>query len=69
MNGTNFDATFSCTPEGEQRPSDNSTVEISENVVRKETLQGGYGCPEESGFPDMSLRYEISQMLNKTTSP
>jgi hypothetical protein len=70
MNGTNFDATFSCTPEGEQRPSDNSTVEISENVVRK-ALQGGYGCPEERvGFPEPYVsQYEISQMLNKTASP
>jgi hypothetical protein len=70
MNGTNFEATFSCTPEGEQRPSDNSTVEISENVVRK-ALQGGYGCPEERvGFPEPYVsQYEIIQMLNKTTSP
>lgn len=70
MNGTNFDATFSCTPEGEQRPSDNSTVEISENVVRK-ALQGGYGCPEERvGFPEPYVsQYVISQMLNKTASP
>lgn len=70
MNGTNFDATFSCTPEGEQRSSDNSTVEISENVVRK-ALQGGYGCPEERvGFPEPYVsQYKISQMLNKTTSP
>jgi hypothetical protein len=70
MNGTNFDATFSCTPEAEQRPSDNSTVQISENVVRK-ALQGGFGCPEERvGFPEPYVsQYEISQMLNKTSSP
>jgi len=70
INGTNFSATFSCTPEAEQRPSDNSTVEISENVVRK-SLQGGFGCPEERvGFPEPYVsQYEISQMLNKTTTP
>jgi hypothetical protein len=69
INGTNFDATFSCSPAGEQRASDNSTVDISENVVRK-ALIGGYGCPEErTGFPEPSIsQYEMSQELNRTST-
>jgi len=67
INGTNFDVTFSCTPEGEQRTSDNSTVDISENVVRK-ALMGGYGCPQDrTGFPEPYIsQYELSQELNRT---
>ncbi len=69
INGTNFDVIFSCTPEGEQRASDNSTVEISENVVRK-ALIGGYGCPEDrAGFPEpYTSQYQISQELNTTSA-
>lgn len=70
INGTAFDATFSCRPAGgEAAPSDNSTVEISENVVRK-ALQGGFGCPSERiGFPEPYIsQYEISQELNKTSN-
>jgi len=67
INGTNFDYTFSCTPEGEQRASDNSTVDVSENVVRK-ALIGGYGCPQDrTGFPEPYVsQYEIRQQLNTT---
>lgn len=67
INGTNFNYTFSCTPEGEQRASDNSTVDISENVVRK-ALIGGYGCPQDrTGFPETYIsQYDISQQLNTT---
>ena len=70
VNGTNFDVTFSCNPAGgEAAPSDNSTTEISENVVRK-ALQGGFGCPSERiGFPEPYLsQYEISQKLNRTSN-
>jgi len=69
LNGTNFDVIFSCTPEGEQRASDNSTVEISENVVRK-ALIGGYGCPEDrTGFPEPYVsQYQLSQELNNTVT-
>lgn len=70
VNGTAFDVTFSCTPAGgEAAPSDNSTVEISENVVRK-ALQGGFGCPSErTGFPEPYIsQYEISQELNRTSN-
>jgi hypothetical protein len=67
INGTNFDVTFSCQPGGETAPSDNSTVDISENVVRK-ALQGGFGCPEDRvGFPEPYIsQNEIGQELNKT---
>ena len=70
INGTSFDATFSCRPAGgETAPSDNSTVNISEKVVRK-ALQGGFGCPSErTGFPEQYVsQYELSQELNKTSS-
>lgn len=68
VNGTNFDVTFSCNPAGgEAAQPDNSTVEISENVVRK-ALQGGFGCPSERvGFPEPYIsQFELSQELNRT---
>jgi hypothetical protein len=69
INGTNFDVTFSCSPAGEQEASDNSTVDISENVIRK-ALLGGFGCPEERvGFPEPYVsQYEMSQQLNRTST-
>jgi hypothetical protein len=69
INGTDFDYTFTCTPQGEQSGSDNSTVDVSENVVRK-ALIGGFGCPDErTGFPEpISSQYEINQQLNNTSS-
>ena len=70
INGTNFDVTFSCQPAGgESEPSDNSTVDISENVVRK-ALQGGFGCPEDrKGFPEPYIsQYDLSQQLNRTSA-
>lgn len=70
INGTNFDVTFSCQPAGgETAPSNNSTVQISENVVRK-ALQGGFGCPgERVGFPEPYIsQYQLSQELNNTTT-
>ncbi|MDF0680504.1 MAG: hypothetical protein P0116_06015 [Candidatus Nitrosocosmicus sp.] len=70
INGTNFDVTFSCQPSGgESAPSDNSTVDISENVVRK-ALQGGFGCPEDrTGFPEPYMsQFDLSQQLNRTST-
>lgn len=70
INGTAFDATFTCRPAGgEAAPSDNSTVEVSDNVVRK-ALQGGFGCPSERvGFPEPYIsQYEINQELNRTSN-
>jgi len=53
INGTNFDVTFSCNPAGgDAAQPDKSTVQITENVVRK-ALIGGFGCPEPRlGFPE-----------------
>jgi len=70
INGTNFDVTFSCQPAGgESAHSDNSTVDISENVVRK-ALQGGFGCPEDrTGFPEPYIsQFDLSQQLNKSST-
>lgn len=71
INGTNFDVTFTCNPAGgEAAQPDNSTVQISENVVRK-ALNGGYGGPgERVGFPEPHVsNYDISQQLNNTVTP
>jgi hypothetical protein len=56
INGTSFDQTFACNPAGgEATKSDNSTVQISQDVVRK-ALVGGFGCPEPRlGFPEPYL--------------
>jgi hypothetical protein len=56
INNTPVDLTFTCTPTGEAgaAAADNSTVQISEGVVRK-GIEGGYGCPaplSEAGFPE-----------------
>ena len=53
INGTSFDQTFACNPVlGENSPPDNSTVQISQDVVRK-ALIGGLDCPEDrTGFPE-----------------
>lgn len=69
INGTNFDVTFSCLPSGEEGQSDNSTVQISDNVVRK-ALLGGFGCPEERvGFPEPYVsNFDMSQEINRTTN-
>jgi hypothetical protein len=56
INGTSFDQTFACNPAGgEAAEPDNSTVQISQDVVRK-ALIGGFGCPEPRlGFPESYL--------------
>ena len=55
INNTPVDLTFTCTPTGEAgAAADNSTVQISEGVVRK-GIEGGYGCPTpltDAGFPE-----------------
>jgi hypothetical protein len=55
INNTPVDLTFACTPTGEAgAAADNSTVQISEGVVRK-SIEGGYGCPApltDAGFPE-----------------
>ena len=55
INDTPVDLTFTCTPTGEAGAvADNSTVQISEGVVRK-GIEGGYGCPTpvtDAGFPE-----------------
>lgn len=55
INNTPVDLTFTCTPTGEAgATADNSTVQISEGVVRK-GIEGGYGCPTpltDAGFPE-----------------
>lgn len=55
INNTPVDLTFTCSPAGEAEPAaDNSTVQVSEGVVRM-GIEGGYGCPEsrsDFGFPE-----------------
>jgi hypothetical protein len=55
INNTPVDLTFTCSPAGEAGDvADNSTVQISEGVVRK-GIEGGYGCPApltDVGFPE-----------------
>ena len=55
INNTPVDLTFTCTPTGEAgATADNSTVQVSEGVVRK-GIEGGYGCPApvaDAGFPE-----------------
>ena len=56
INGTNFRATWTCSPAGGEGTliSNNSTVEISPNVTRK-SMMGSFECPQplsEAGFPE-----------------
>ena len=68
INGTNFRATWTCSPAGGEGTliSNNSTVEISPNVTRK-SMMGGFGCPQplsEAGFPEpMMSNQEIVKKL------
>jgi hypothetical protein len=68
INGTNFSATWTCSPAGGEGTliSNNSTVEISPNVTRK-SLMGSFGCPQplsEAGFPEpMMSNQEIVKKL------
>ena len=45
INGTDFRATWTCSPEGTEAASDNSTKHLSDGVIRKAML-GSFGCPE-----------------------
>ena len=68
INGTNFRATWTCSPAGGEGTliSNNSTVEISPNVTRK-SMMGSFGCPQplsEAGFPEpMMSNQEIVKKL------
>ena len=68
INGTNFRATWTCSPAGGEGTliSNNSTVEISPNVTRK-SMMGSFGCPRplsEAGFPEpMMSNQEIVQKI------
>jgi hypothetical protein len=70
INGTAFDATWTCSPAGgEAEPmSDNSTVQISEGVTRK-GMVGGFGCPQsktDAGFPEPFMsNNEIANKLEQ----
>jgi hypothetical protein len=71
INGTSFDQTFACNPAGgEATKSDNSTVQISQDVVRK-ALIGGLECPEDrTGFPEPYVpQNDLAQALNNSTTP
>ena len=71
INGTSFDQTFACNPIlGEDSPPDNSTVQISQDVVRK-ALIGGLECPEDrTGFPEPYVpQNDLAQALNNATTP
>ena len=72
INNTPVDLAFTCTPTGEAgAAADNSTVQISEGVVRK-GIEGGYGCPApltDAGFPEpLMSNYEITTMLEQLRS-
>jgi hypothetical protein len=71
IDGTSFDQTFACNPIlGEDSPPDNSTVQISKDVVRK-ALIGGLECPEDrTGFPEPYVpQNDLAQALNNSTTP
>ena len=72
INNTPVDLTFSCTPIGEVgATANNSTVQISQGVVRK-GIEGGFGCPapiSEAGFPEPYMsNYEITTKLEQLQS-
>jgi hypothetical protein len=72
INNTPVDLTFSCTPTGEAgAAADNSTVQVSEGVVRK-GIEGGFGCPApltDAGFPEpLMSNFEIATMLEQLQS-
>lgn len=74
IDNTPVDLTFTCTPTGEAgaaAAADNSTFQISEDVVRK-GIEGGYGCPApltDVGFPEPYIsNYEIMTTLEQLRS-
>jgi hypothetical protein len=77
INGTDFRATWTCSPAGGEGPpiSDNSTVEISPNVTRK-SMMGSFGCPlpiSDAGFPEplmsnQEIVQKLAELENATTT-
>jgi hypothetical protein len=72
INDTPVDLTFTCAPTGEAGAvADNSTVQISEGVVRK-GIEGGFGCPlpvTDAGFPEpLMSNNEIVTSLEQVQS-
>jgi hypothetical protein len=68
INGTEFRATWTCSPAEGEPMSDNSTKQISDGVIRK-ALLGSFGCPQQRtdlGFPEPYLaNNEISKKLTE----
>ena len=68
INGTDFRATWTCSPAEGEPLSNNSTVQISDDVIRKAML-GSFGCPQprtDLGFPEPYLtNNEIVKKLNE----
>jgi hypothetical protein len=68
INGTEFRATWTCSPAESEPISDNSTKQISDGVIRKAML-GSFGCPQpraDLGFPEPYLaNNEISKKLTE----
>ena len=68
INGTEFRATWTCSPAESEPISDNSTQQISEGVIRKAII-GSFPCPQsptDLGFPEPYLtNNEISKKLNE----
>ena len=68
INGTEFRATWTCSPAEGEPMSDNSTKQISDGVIRKAIL-GSYGCPQprtDLGFPEPYLaNNEIVKKINE----
>ena len=68
INGTEFRATWTCSPAESEPMSDNSTKQISDGVMRK-ALLGSFGCPQprtDLGFPEPYLaNNEISKKLTE----
>jgi hypothetical protein len=72
INNTPVDLSFSCAPVGEAgATANNSTVQISEGVVRK-GVEGGFGCPapiSDAGFPEPYMsNYDITTKLEQLQS-
>ncbi len=72
INNTPVNLTFSCTPTGEAGAApDNSTVQVSEGVVRK-GMEGGFGCPaplSDAGFPEpLVSNFDITTRLDQLQS-
>jgi hypothetical protein len=68
INGTDFRATWTCSPAEGEPLSDNSTKQISDGVIRKAML-GSFGCPQprtDLGFPEPYLaNNEIAKKLTE----